>query len=205
MNYEDMKRGQAERLMFVIEGALTKANKTLDDVDVIAVGVGPGNFTGIRISVATARGMSLGLNIPAVGVSMFEVTRDPSAQFVGPSEIVSLPAPRDRAYVQHFRNGLATDAPVLFDFSAPDPELKFLTGTIVIGHRAEEISKLGDTSAETLNEQTSLSPDEIAKRIAHRAAALIARDDFEFSRPSPLYVAAPDAAPPRDPAPRILT
>ncbi|WP_412553331.1 tRNA (adenosine(37)-N6)-threonylcarbamoyltransferase complex dimerization subunit type 1 TsaB [Shimia sp. MIT1388] len=69
---EEMKRGQAERLMPLLEEVLAEGGKTFADLDAIGVGVGPGNFTGIRISVSAARGLALGLGIPAVGVNSFD-------------------------------------------------------------------------------------------------------------------------------------
>ena len=76
--YAEMKRGQAERLMPMLEETLVSAGKTWQDLDALAVGVGPGNFTGIRIAVAAARGLSLALNIPAIGVTQFELMRAPT-------------------------------------------------------------------------------------------------------------------------------
>ncbi len=91
---EDMKRGQAERLMPLLEETLAQANVVWADLTAIGVGVGPGNFTGIRISVSAARGLALGLNIPAVGVSSFEAT---SLDAPAP-HIATVPAPRDQVY-----------------------------------------------------------------------------------------------------------
>ena len=69
---DDMAKGQAERLMPLIEEMLAAAGVTWRDLSLIGVGTGPGNFTGIRISVAAARGLALSLGIPAVGVSVTE-------------------------------------------------------------------------------------------------------------------------------------
>jgi tRNA threonylcarbamoyl adenosine modification protein YeaZ len=66
---EDMTKGQTERLFPLLEGLLTDAGLAWNDLDVIGVGIGPGNFTGIRIAVAAARGLALSLRIPAVGVT----------------------------------------------------------------------------------------------------------------------------------------
>ena len=70
---EPMKRGQAEALVPMIEALLAEAGLTPRDLDAIGCGTGPGNFTGIRISVALARGMALSLGVPAIGVSQFEL------------------------------------------------------------------------------------------------------------------------------------
>ena len=67
-----MTRGQAEHLMPMLDQTLAEAGVAWGDLDAIGVGVGPGNFTGIRISVAAARGLALSLGIPAIGVSGFE-------------------------------------------------------------------------------------------------------------------------------------
>ncbi|MBK4214681.1 tRNA (adenosine(37)-N6)-threonylcarbamoyltransferase complex dimerization subunit type 1 TsaB [Paracoccus caeni] len=69
---EDMTKGQAERLFPLLEELLAEAGLTWRDLAVIGVGTGPGNFTGIRIAVAAARGLSLSLGIPAIGISATE-------------------------------------------------------------------------------------------------------------------------------------
>lgn len=114
---EAMSKGQAERLMVLLEEVLQSGGVNWSDLDAIAVGVGPGNFTGIRIGVSAARGLALGLNIPAYGVTGFEA-RTLCAP-VGTT--VTIPAPRDMAYVQN------TDGPQLvardtIDTPAPDPD-----------------------------------------------------------------------------------
>lgn len=67
-----MAKGQAERLFPLLEEVLAEAGLSWSDIDAIGVGIGPGNFTGVRISVAAARGLSLSLGIPAVGVPATE-------------------------------------------------------------------------------------------------------------------------------------
>ncbi|CUK01144.1 t(6)A37 threonylcarbamoyladenosine biosynthesis protein [Ruegeria denitrificans] len=90
---EPMSRGQAERLMPLLEEVLAQADCTWRDLTAIGVGIGPGNFTGIRISVSAARGLALGLAIPAVGVSGF----DALAKIGG--GIPAIRAPREQVYV----------------------------------------------------------------------------------------------------------
>ncbi|MDT1063527.1 tRNA (adenosine(37)-N6)-threonylcarbamoyltransferase complex dimerization subunit type 1 TsaB [Paracoccus sp. CPCC 101403] len=70
--HEEMSRGQAERLFPLLTEILAEAGADWRDLSVLGVGTGPGNFTGIRIAVAAARGLSLSLRIPAIGVSLTE-------------------------------------------------------------------------------------------------------------------------------------
>jgi tRNA threonylcarbamoyl adenosine modification protein YeaZ len=65
-------KGHAERLIGVIESALGQAGLAYADLDRIGVAVGPGSFTGVRVGVATARGLALALGVPAVGVNTLE-------------------------------------------------------------------------------------------------------------------------------------
>ncbi|WP_233193020.1 tRNA (adenosine(37)-N6)-threonylcarbamoyltransferase complex dimerization subunit type 1 TsaB [Acidimangrovimonas sediminis] len=69
---ETMDKGQAERLMPLLEEMLADAGLGWRDLAALGVGVGPGNFTGVRIAVAAARGLSLSLGIPAIGVNGFD-------------------------------------------------------------------------------------------------------------------------------------
>ncbi|MBY6049870.1 tRNA (adenosine(37)-N6)-threonylcarbamoyltransferase complex dimerization subunit type 1 TsaB [Vannielia litorea] len=105
--HEPMKRGQAENLMPILEELLAEAGLAWADLTALGVGIGPGNFTGIRISVAAARGLALGLGIPAVGVSSFELAR------AAESGTVHLPAPREMAYAQDFTAGAPSGPPRL--------------------------------------------------------------------------------------------
>ncbi|WP_170385892.1 tRNA (adenosine(37)-N6)-threonylcarbamoyltransferase complex dimerization subunit type 1 TsaB [Ruegeria atlantica] len=90
---EPMSRGQAERLMPLLEEVLAEADCTWRDLTAIGVGIGPGNFTGIRISVSAARGLALGLGIPAVGVSGFDALAE-----IGDG-LPAIRAPREQVYV----------------------------------------------------------------------------------------------------------
>ncbi|MEP4247594.1 tRNA (adenosine(37)-N6)-threonylcarbamoyltransferase complex dimerization subunit type 1 TsaB [Tateyamaria sp.] len=92
---EDMTRGQAERLMSLLEETLTSQGVTWSDLDALAVGTGPGNFTGIRIGVSAARGVALGLAIPAYGVTGFQS----HARIALPGTTVTINAPRDMVYI----------------------------------------------------------------------------------------------------------
>lgn len=93
---EEMGRGQAERLMPMLEEMLAEAGKAWSDLTAIGVGIGPGNFTGIRISVAAARGLALALDIPARGVDSFTATELGQTGAVLPS----VPAPRGQLYIR---------------------------------------------------------------------------------------------------------
>ena len=61
-----------ETLLPAIELMLKNANLTLDDMHLIAVSAGPGSFTGVRIGVATAKGLAFGRELPCAGVSSLE-------------------------------------------------------------------------------------------------------------------------------------
>jgi tRNA threonylcarbamoyladenosine biosynthesis protein TsaB len=62
----------AGRLLVLIEEALAAAGVGWDRVERIAVGVGPGGFTGLRLGIATARALSQARNLPVAGVSSLE-------------------------------------------------------------------------------------------------------------------------------------
>lgn len=65
---QDTRLTHSERLMPQIKQLLDMAEKTSRDLSAIAVSIGPGSFTGLRIGMATAKTMAYALGIPVVGV-----------------------------------------------------------------------------------------------------------------------------------------
>ncbi|WP_319825746.1 tRNA (adenosine(37)-N6)-threonylcarbamoyltransferase complex dimerization subunit type 1 TsaB [Thalassovita sp.] len=110
---EEMGRGQAERLFPLLEEVLAEAGTTWADLNAIGVGVGPGNFTGIRISVASARGLSLALKIPAIGVSTFDVIALDSA------DLPAVPGPRGQVYIRRVEPELVDASEILAPLAYP--------------------------------------------------------------------------------------
>jgi tRNA threonylcarbamoyl adenosine modification protein YeaZ len=195
--FEEMGRGQAERLMQLLDDVMAEAGCGWADLDAIGVGIGPGNFTGIRIAVATARGLAMALGVPAIGVSSFEILREgaPASGRV----LVSLEAPRGLAYVQSFDGDAPAGAPRLVDPAGPDAgdDSGDASVALALGHRAGEIAaRHGAVSREAALADIAVPLARIALR---RLAAGATRD-----RPAPLYVRPADAAPSRDAPPVIL-
>jgi tRNA threonylcarbamoyladenosine biosynthesis protein TsaB len=77
---ERIGRGHAERLMPMIEAVLGEAGISFGNLDRVGATVGPGSFTGVRIGVAAARGLSLALDIPAVGIGSLDALLYPVAR-----------------------------------------------------------------------------------------------------------------------------
>ncbi len=186
---EEMAKGQAERLMPMIEEMLAEAGFSWPDLGGIAVGTGPGNFTGIRISVAAARGLALGLGVKAVGVTGLEVL---AFEAKGHCR-VALPASRGAVYVQDFNDGTATGVP--FEAKPDEPMLWPNDPSVTL------IGDWPDLPAGTPN--AVLRPDAISRLQA--LAYIGARHVAEGAPPpSPSYLRAADAAPASDPPPLIL-
>ena len=194
----EMGRGQAEHLMPLLQEVLDEQGLDWPDLDGLAVGIGPGNFTGIRISVSAARGLALALDLPVFGISTFELMRDPDNLDAHPAEIVSVPAPRGQAYVQHFSNGAPQGAPRQIDPDHPPQDL-MPPGTMrVRGFRAADIARPFGAVA------SDAAITDIGPRLLRCAAWRWQRFGTPTTRPAPLYVRPADAAPPSDPPPVIL-
>jgi tRNA threonylcarbamoyladenosine biosynthesis protein TsaB len=63
-----VQNGHAERVLGLVDQVLAEAGWAKTSLDRIAVGVGPGSFTGIRVGIALAEGIALGLDRPVLGV-----------------------------------------------------------------------------------------------------------------------------------------
>jgi len=177
--YESMQKGQAERLIPMLEQVLADAGIGWSDLDALAVGTGPGNFTGVRIAVAAARGLALGLDIPAIGVTRLEA----AAQGLPRPITVIEDARRDAVYVQSF--GDVAETPRLAAVDAIGKTYPTVTG-----------SAAGPGAIHAAMPLT--------EAILQIAAARLA-NPTDHPRPAPFYLRGADAAPPTDAAPVILT
>lgn len=70
-------RRHAESLAPQIEFTLAQARVEIDDISVVAVDVGPGLFTGLRVGISTAMATAFGLGVPMVGVSSLDLIAFP--------------------------------------------------------------------------------------------------------------------------------
>ena len=68
----DMTMAHAEWLMPLVDRVLRECGLTLSDLDGLAVSIGPGSFTGVRVAVNTAKGLATGQTIKVAAVSTLE-------------------------------------------------------------------------------------------------------------------------------------
>ncbi|MEN9408375.1 MAG: tRNA ((37)-N6)-threonylcarbamoyltransferase complex dimerization subunit type 1 TsaB [Pseudomonadota bacterium] len=184
--HEAMDKGQAERLLPLCAELLTETGHDWPDLSAIAVGTGPGNFTGIRIAVAAARGLALSLNIPAIGVTRLEA--------------LAHGLPRPLAVVEDARRGEV----YLQEFD-PDPDAARLTTLAALPHELGPLALVGSAAEAAVaalpGARLLHQPDPL-----HIATARIAarRLGTPQPKPAPFYLRGADAAPPTDPPPVIL-
>lgn len=107
-----MKRGQAEALMPMVQRVLAAAGVGYGDLDRLAVTVGPGAFTGLRIGLAAARGMALAAGLPVSGVTTLEAIAEgvDRAARAGADLLVVIDAKRADVYAQLFRGEAGSGA-----------------------------------------------------------------------------------------------
>lgn len=67
--FEISPREHTQKILPMVKSALEEANITLQSLDVLAFGRGPGSFTGVRIGVGVAQGIALGAELPMIGIS----------------------------------------------------------------------------------------------------------------------------------------
>jgi tRNA threonylcarbamoyladenosine biosynthesis protein TsaB len=108
-------RGHAESLVPMLERVRLACGLAYADFDALAVTVGPGTFTGLRIALATARGLRIALRRPVVPVATMAAVavaaRPANAEL---PVLVAMDARRGALYVQEFdRHGVALAAPAV--------------------------------------------------------------------------------------------
>jgi tRNA threonylcarbamoyladenosine biosynthesis protein TsaB len=186
----DIGKGHAEVLMDYIAQCFDMAKIARNDISRIAVNIGPGSFTGVRVGVSAARGFGLALSCPVIGISGFE------------------------ALASEVQDSDSAIQPVLIAFSAYRGDLyaqgfgadgKPSTGPIA-GNEAELLDVLAGLGADytlcgSAAEQLSLA--EGRERIVTGTAAYANIGSFARlaatreagNPPEPLYMRGPDVKP----------
>ncbi|MDQ0318723.1 tRNA threonylcarbamoyl adenosine modification protein YeaZ [Pararhizobium capsulatum DSM 1112] len=177
----DIGRGHAEQLMAFIDEALVASGKALSDVERVAVTIGPGSFTGIRVGVAAARGFALALAVPAVGVSRLAALAAAARERnPGQSVAVVMDAKRDEVYCQMFSADLgALTPPEALEVSEAVARLTGFDG-IICGSGAVLVG--GEANGSDLTDICVV-------------ARLGAVADPSQGKPKPLYLRGPDVKP----------
>ncbi|MBB3562150.1 N6-L-threonylcarbamoyladenine synthase [Rhizobium sp. BK512] len=176
-------KGHAEHLMGIVDRALDQAGVALSDVDRLAVTIGPGSFTGIRVGVAAARGFALSLDIPAVGITTLEVMAAAQREKTpGRAVLAAMDAKREEIYLQSF----AADGAALDEARAVSI--------------AEAQAFAADFDGEITGSATPiLKPDATGEYANSFPISIVARlgaaANPNTGKPKPLYLRGPDAKP----------
>lgn len=190
--HENTDHGQATLLMPMIERAMTKADCNYADLARIAVAVGPGSFTGIRVGLAAALGLSLASGVPAVGISSFLTVADLEAQERQNRRLFALmDSRREEPFLVELDTELRfIEAPSVVTLNALDVLLESARPLILAGD-APAMSRYAQQDGIQL---IPASPHALA--VARLAADPERRYDLP---PKPVYVRPPDVTMPKQP------
>jgi tRNA threonylcarbamoyladenosine biosynthesis protein TsaB len=180
----DAARGQPGVLAGMVGGLLQATSMQVADLDLIAVTVGPGSFTGIRSAIALAQGLGLGAGIPVIGVTVGEALGD-SLPFLGQRTLwTAMPSRPGRMFIETPERTLSVPAE---DLPVP-PRPVAIAGTSAL----EAASWLAARGANVMLTDARYPAGQ------HIAAVSVRRFRGEL-RPlpaEPLYVDAPEAKTP---------
>lgn len=199
--FEEMNRGQAARLVPMVEEVLASGGIKIADLQAIAVTIGPGAFTGIRIGLATARGLGLASDLPVIGITTTE-TVAAAHRGDGKPLLVALETKRDDIYLDVIgSDGRSDQGPVavpLEDLADHLPNGPFILCGDGAARLREPLTQMG---ADFEYREDAGQPQAVwlAKLAAEKLAAMGA-ESFQ-QRPAPLYIRPPDVALPKNPVP----
>ncbi|CAI8411310.1 MAG: tRNA (adenosine(37)-N6)-threonylcarbamoyltransferase complex dimerization subunit type 1 TsaB [Rhizobiales bacterium TMED143] len=195
----DMQRGHAEALLPLLADIKTTAPDIWAQVDALAVTIGPGTFTGVRVGISAMRGLALAMAVPVAGFSTLHMMALGSSTQA--HRLVAVDARRDTYYTQICTaDGTPCEAPTARSLAACWDLAGVYPGApmAVIGTGAAAICT--PTQSEFRADPAPAWPQ--ASILAAHAASYALGDLARF-RATPLYLRPPDATLP-DPAKRLL-
>jgi tRNA threonylcarbamoyladenosine biosynthesis protein TsaB len=163
------RRSRAVTLLEDVDALLRQAGTQTRDLDALAVGIGPGSFTGVRIGLSTARGLALALGIPVAGVSTLD-----ALEAGAPGALPVIDARRREVFVpgRVFAPG----------------EVEIRRGQLCVGSGAVRYRDALEAKG------ADIPPDTDDRHIPHaRFHAALARDFVPAEEVEPLYLRVPDA------------
>jgi tRNA threonylcarbamoyladenosine biosynthesis protein TsaB len=189
-----MERGHTEVLIPMVGRVLGAAALAFCDLHLVAVTVGPGTFTGLRVGLAAARGIALAADIPCIGVTTLEAIAAavPRRERDGRIILVVLETKRGDFYAQAFSaDGTGLAAPRSVD-AAVLPDLVEGRDAVVAGDAgAAAIAEL--RAAGMMAEPAGMAEFADAGVVAGIAARRFRTKGRPLRRPLPLYVRRPEA------------
>jgi tRNA threonylcarbamoyl adenosine modification protein YeaZ/ribosomal-protein-alanine acetyltransferase len=180
--FEPMERGHAEALAPMVQHVMAQSGLRFSELDRIAVSIGPGTFTGVRIGLAMARGLGLALGLPVTGIDTLSAIAANETGCI----LVTADARKDEVYTALIENGRVLRPPSVATVAAAARGVA--SGTKVIGTAAAMVVAASGRDDLVLSVAGDLP---LAARIAAVAAGIAA----QIAMPSPLYLRAPDAKP----------
>lgn len=191
--FEPMRAGHAERLIPMIDEALTQTGLEASRLDRIAVTVGPGTFTGARIAIAAARALVLATGVPVVAVTSLELmAMNQAAKAGGADELaIAVDARRDEVYFERFD-------PATLASRAPAQCASFADAAAALGGRRVVLAGSGAAGVAEPARARGLAVTTVAENLLPDAFDLLFLSmELPLTRVlHPLYLRAPDAKPP---------
>lgn len=187
-----MTRGHAERLLPMVREVMIEAGLGFEALDLIAVTVGPGHFTGLRIGLAAAQGMALAWRLPLAGVTTLEAIAAGVPGRTSPL-VVTVETKRDDLYIQVFLDGQA-EASAVADTPDRLADRPWPRGPISLA--GDGAARLGPVLRRLGHEVRRVEVDlpdaaDVARLAAARHGTSAAR------RAEPLYLRPPDVTVPK--------
>jgi tRNA threonylcarbamoyladenosine biosynthesis protein TsaB len=115
--HQSVAAGASQLLLPWIDELLQDSQLAMADLDAIAIGIGPGAFTGVRLGVAAAQGLALAANLPVIPITSLDaiamqLLSSPDFQKVRPSQfVVAVDARMDEIYWAKYQYASSTDSP----------------------------------------------------------------------------------------------